>query len=74
MQDANSIEEIYEIRDILSLCIFDLLEVALTIDDSFLERLNFNDATQILKCMNDAFCSYVVRWTPKKEVFENLPP
>lgn len=69
----NSIEEIHEVRDIISLCISDLLEDVLIMDDGFLERLNLDDATQLIKCMNDAYCSHIVGWIPKKEVYKELP-
>lgn len=43
-------------------------------DDDFLRRLNFDDATQLIKCMNDAHCSHIAGRMPKKEVYEEQPP
>lgn len=41
-------------------------------DDGFLEKLNFGDAAQLVKCMNNAHYSNVARWMSKKKVFEEL--
>lgn len=46
-RNVNSISDVYEERDAISLCISKLMEVALVMDDSLLERLNFDVAAQI---------------------------
>lgn len=73
VKGVNSTEEIHEAGDVISLCISDLLEFVLIMIDSFLGRHNFDDDTQILKCLNGALCSHIVWWMPKKEVYEELP-
>lgn len=60
VKGVNSTEEIHEAGDVISLCISDLLEFVLIMIDSFLGRHNFDDDTQILKCLNGALCSHIV--------------
>lgn len=72
--DVNSFEGIREAGNLISLCISNLLEVALIMDDNFLQRLNLHDVAQLIKCMNYAHCSHIARWIPKREAYEELPP
>lgn len=44
LQNINLIEKIYKEEDTMSLCISDLLELALVTDGEFLKKFKFNDA------------------------------
>lgn len=50
------------------------MQVALIMDDDFLEWFNFDDTDQRIKFMNDVHCSHVAGWMPKKKVYEELSP
>lgn len=51
-QDINYIEEIHK-GDIILLSISNPLELELIINDGFLERLNFENIINIIKCLTD---------------------
>lgn len=71
---VNRIEEVYGEDDIMSLCISDLLEMALMTNNKFLDKFNLYDAIQVINFMSDAHCMYNLEWIPWKEILKELPP
>lgn len=73
VQDVNLIEYICKYVEIISLCIFDLLEMAPVIDADFLNKFKLDDVIQFANYINNTHYMNVVGWIPKKEVFKELP-
>lgn len=60
VQDVNLIEKVCEKNDIISLCIYDPLEIVLVTNTKFLDKFNLDDAIQLANYMKDAHCMYTV--------------